>query len=732
MTNRIIAVKNKICEKNKNPGVLMTDMKKLVIVESPSKATTIEKYLGNGFNVVASKGHICDLATSGKGGLGIDVDNQFATTYVVPKEKMALVRQLAKDVKNYDKVYLATDPDREGEAIAYHLARKLNLDFDDNNRIVFHEVTKSAVNNAINNPGKIDMDLVNSQETRRILDRIIGFKLSTLLNKKIKSKSAGRVQSAALKMIVDREREIAAFLAQEYWTISANFKKDNIDFIGELSKADNKKPELNDQQQAQQIIDRCKDNDFIISEVKEEIKNKKAKYPYTTSTMQQDSANKLYFSSKKTMQIAQKLYEGIEIDTGTTGLITYMRSDSNRLSNEFIDATKQYISDNYGKEYVGSYQQKVDKNAQDAHEAIRPTNINNNPEKIKEYLTNDQYKLYKLIYYRALACIMADAKFASTNVSLLNNGCLFTTSGKQMIFDGYLKVYQQYETSEDKQLPLLEEKTTIKADSIESKQHFTQPPDRYSEARLIKAMEEFGIGRPSTYATIIDTIVQREYVTLEKSSEGSKVKVFVPSKQGVLTTEKLEEYFQQIVDLKYTANMEKQLDEIAEGKLDKLTSLNEFYQPFMDLVSYANEHMEKLEAEKTGELCPQCGHELVVRKGKYGNFIACSNYPECKYIQKQPEQEDQQDFGTCPNCGSKLVEKQGRYGKFIACSNYPECKYIVNNKPAAIETGEICPQCGSALVIRKSRYGKEFVGCSNYPKCHYIKKDNSVAKTRKK
>ena len=707
-------------------------VKNLVIVESPSKATTIEKYLGNDFDVEASVGHICDLSTSGKGRLGVDVDNDFKTTYTISKEKKEIVKMLKDKVKNSENVLLATDPDREGEAIAYHLANTLGLNINDNNRVVFHEITKPEVTKSIVSPRQIDMKMVDSQETRRILDRIIGFKLSALLNSKIKSKSAGRVQSVALKIIVDREREIEKFVSKEYWTVSADFSKDEKDFSAELSKIDGQKPQIENKQQADEILQGCQNNSFEVVDVNTEVKHKKAKLAYTTSTLQQEAVSKLNMSAKKTMNVAQKLYEGINIGSTTTGLITYMRSDSTRLSDVFISSCKNYIVNKYGEKYVGSYQQKISKNAQDAHEAIRVTDINNEPAKIKQYLSNDEYRLYKLIYQRTLAALMADCLYNSTQINLQCGKYLFTSTGRVLLFDGYLKVYDDYD--EDKVLPTLVVNEKLSSKNVEAKQHFTEPPARYSEARLIKAMEENGIGRPSTYATIIDTIVKREYVKLQKASETSKTKVFVPTSQGILTNDKLQEFFSDIINVKYTADMETTLDEIAEGKKNKVSSLHQFYDKFSELLSYAKDNMEKLQPVKTGQICPQCGSELVIKKGKYGEFIACSNYPDCTYHQNiDDQQENQQDYGTCPQCSSKLVMKTGRYGKFIACSNYPSCTYIQKKeKTQAVDTGKICPQCGSHLVERVSRYGTKFVGCSNYPKCRYIEGSSKKTATARK
>ncbi len=704
--------------------------KNLVIVESPSKANTIEKYLGDQYEVVASKGHICDLATTGKGGLGIDVENDFKTRYVIPANKKQTVKQLKTKVEKADKVLLATDPDREGEAIAYHLAANLDIDLDENNRVIFHEVTKPAVVKAMENARKVDMDLVDSQETRRILDRIIGFKLSTLLNSKIKSKSAGRVQSVALKLIVDREDEINAFVSEEYWTIAADFNYEDINFAADLTKIDGKKATVKNEEEANVIVNACDRQPFTVNEVKEEVKNKKSRPPYITSTLQQDASTKLSFSPRKTNTVAQKLYEGVNIGSSVTGLITYMRTDSNRLSGVFVSAAKDYIKKEYGEKYVGKYRSNTNKKAQDAHEAIRPTDINNTPDSIKKYLSNDEYKLYKLIYERTLAALMADALYNSKSIKLNCGMYEYSATGRTLIFDGYLKVYP--ENDNDSLIPTLLENQTIVPEKVAGKQHFTEPPLRYSEARLIKAMEENGIGRPSTYATIVDTIIKRDYVKLQKSSETARTKVFIPTDQGILTTRKLDEFFSSVINVKYTANMETQLDEIAEGNMNKLTALNEFYNPFMELIDNAKENMEKIQPVKTGELCPECGGDLVIRKGKYGEFVACSNYPKCKY-HHDLEGENDTDYGSCPECGNKLVEKRGRYGKFVACSNYPECKYIVKNeKKPAKETGELCPKCNNPLVERVSRYGTTFVGCSNYPKCRYIVPNkNKGAKPKK-
>lgn len=707
-------------------------MKNLVIVESPSKSKTIEKYLGEDFRVVSSKGHIRDLATTGKGGLGIDVDNNFEPTYKISKDKKAVVKELKELAKGCEQVYLASDPDREGEAIAWHLANVLELDMDQDNRIIFHEITKNAVTDAFQHPRRIDQDLVKSQEARRMLDRIIGFKLSKLLQSKIKSKSAGRVQSVALRLIVERENEIRAFKSEEYWTLAANIEKDGKVFSASLNKVDGKKAELKTQDEVDAIIARCQ-NDFIVNSIEKKVRKKEAKMPFITSTLQQEASTKLGFGAKKTMQIAQKLYEGIALAGGSPeGLISYMRTDSTRLSDVFVKDAEDYIEAVFGTEYKGKARQKNNENAQDAHEAIRPTNVNNTPEAVKEYLTNDQYKLYKLIYSRTLASLMAPSKSDVVNAQIVSDGCEFSANGSILKFDGYLKMYSAYETVKDEMLPALDEQEVLKDVELEGKQHFTEPPLRYSEARLIKDLEEKGIGRPSTYAIIIDTLQARGYVSLEKASEGSKTKVFFPTEQGELTDTKLQEFFSGIINVSYTADMEHHLDEIAAGKRDNIEEVRTFYNEFEPMLENAYENMEKKELERTGEMCPECGNELVYRVGRYGKFVSCINFPECRYTKAENEEENATDE-VCPKCGSKLVAKKGRFGSFLACGNYPECKYIKSSKPKEepVPTGEMCPECAHELVQRKSRFGTTFVGCSNYPKCRYIKKEPKKVKEPK-
>ena len=671
--------------------------KNLVIVESPSKSKTIEKYLGNDYKVVASQGHIRDLATTGKLGLGVDIENGFTPNYVPLSGKKKIITALKKDVKDSDHVILATDPDREGEAISWHLKEALGIDDKDYDRVLFHEITKDKVLDAIKHPTKIDQNLVRSQETRRILDRIIGFRLSKLLQSKIKAKSAGRVQSVALKLIVDREREIEAFNPEEYWTITAFFKE----FEAGLVKYQEQDIKLTTKEEADAVLAALGET-FTVTSLEQKVRQRKSKAPFITSTLQQEAATKLGFTARKTMSLAQKLYEGMDIGSETTGLITYMRTDSIRLSDEFVGAAYHYIETTYGKEYIGyTKQAKKKDNVQDAHEAIRPTSIYRTPEQMKPYLSNDEYKLYRLIYMRALASLMADAKVNQTTVLLDNNHYIFKTTGSVLLFDGYLKVYREFESSEDTILPALEQGQIHQAEKIDSEQHFTKPPARYSEATLVKKMEELGIGRPSTYAQTIETLKQRAYVTLEE-------KKFKPTAMGIETTDRLQDFFSDIINVEYTKEMEDDLDKVAEGELVWNEVLREFYDVFEPRVEKAFHDMEKKPAEEIGELCPECGSPLVKRQGKYGEFIACSNYPTCKYIKKEEKQVI--EVMDCPSCDGKILERKTRRGKtFYGCSNYPKCTVAFWDKPLA----ETCPLCGATLVDHKGE-----IRCS---KCDYKK-----------
>ena len=661
--------------------------KNLVIVESPSKSKTIGKYLGNEYKVVSSKGHIRDLATSGKFGLGVDVENGFTPNYVPIKGKSSVINELKKDVKDSNLVYLASDPDREGEAIAWHLKDALGIKDDNYKRVRFNEITHDKILEAMKNPTKIDDDLVKSQETRRILDRIIGFRLSKLLQRKIGAKSAGRVQSVALKLIVDKEREIEAFIPEEYWTITAIFK----DYEAELFKYKEDDIELHSKEEADAVLNKISDK-FTVESIEKKEKARKSKFPFITSTLQQEASTKLGFPAKKTMSIAQKLYEGIDLENETVGLITYMRTDSIRLSEDFVKPAMKYIEENYGKKYIG-YVKKTKKteNVQDAHEAIRPTSVLREPLKIKQYLTSDEFKLYSLIYKRTLASLMADASVNQTTIVFDNNNYKFKTVGSILIFDGYLKVYKDYESNEDKILPEIGDKEVAITNNVDCSQHFTKPPARYSEAKLIKTLEELGIGRPSTYATIIDTIKSRGYVDLVE-------KKFKPTEIGIETTDKLQDYFSDLINTDYTKNMEDDLDSIAEGKLVWNKVLQDFYDIFEPRVEKAFSDMEKKAPVETGEKCPECGNPLVIRKGKYGEFVACSNYPECKYIKK--EEKEDIIICDCPNCDGKIIEKKSRRGKiFYGCNNYPKCKTAYWDKPI----NEKCPECGKMLVEKNGK-----------------------------
>lgn len=659
--------------------------KYLVIVESPSKSKTIGKYLGNDYKVVSSKGHIRDLATSGSYGLGVDIEDGFKPNYVPIKGKGSIIKELKKDVKDSELIYLASDPDREGEAIAWHLKDALGIKDKNYKRVLFNEITHDKVIEAINNPTVIDDNLVKSQETRRILDRIIGFRLSKLLQSKIGAKSAGRVQSVALKLIVDRENEINAFNPEEYWTITAQFPE----YEAGLFKYKDKDIELHSEDDVNKVLNEL-DKKYIVESVEAKEKSRKSKLPFITSTLQQEASTKLGFSAKKTMSVAQKLYEGIDLEKETVGLITYMRTDSTRLSDDFVKPAMKYIEEEYGREYLGTVKtSKKTENVQDAHEGIRPTSVLRVPEKLKKYLSTDEYKLYSLIFKRTIASLMADAKVNQTTVVLDNNDYKFKATGQEMLFDGYLKIYSDYETSEDKILPKIGEKEEATALNVVPEQHYTKPPARYSEAKLIKEMEELGIGRPSTYAKTIDTIRERGYVTMEE-------KKFKPTDIGVETTNKLQEFFSDLINVEYTRDMESELDEIAEGKLVWNEVLKDFYVLFEPRVKDAFSDMEKKAPEETGEVCPECGSPLVIRKGKYGEFTACSNYPTCKHIKK--EEKEIVEVCDCPDCGGKIVEKITRKGKvFYGCNNYPKCKNAYWDKP----TGEKCPNCSKLLIETK-------------------------------
>ena len=646
--------------------------KYLVIVESPAKSKTIEKYLGNDYEVASSLGHIRDLTTRGYGGYGVDIDNNFMPMYKVMKDKQELVRTLKKEAKSVEKVYLATDPDREGEAISWHLLQVLDLKDKPYERIVFNEITRSAVINALKEGRDIDINLVKSQESRRIVDRIIGFSLSKLLQKKIGSKSAGRVQSVALKLICDREKEIEEFNPVEYYDIFFDVKKGAKVIKAKLDRFNGEKISINNASEAEAVVSKL-DSKAIVSSVNKKERAKKPSLPYTTSTLQQDASIRLNFTAKKTMMIAQKLYEGVELANERVGLITYMRTDSVRLANEFIYSAKNYIEDAYGKEYFHGYfaSNAGNANVQDAHEAIRPSIVTNTPELVKAYLSNDEYKLYSLIYNRAVSALMANALIEDQKVTFTNNGYEFDATGEKVLFDGFLKIYPDIDDA--KSLPKFKEGEVVNG-SIRSEQKFTNPPARYSEARLIRKMEELGIGRPSTYAVTMETLKIRNYAKLEK-------KVFVPTPQGKLTSKTLDEYFQKIINIEYTSNMESMLDDIAIGKADEVSELKKFYNDYKPLLDYADNNMERIYPIELDEACPECGRPLLIRNGRFGEFIACSGFPKCRYIRSKEEKETPISTGIkCPNCKDgyivERVSKRGRSRgqKFYACDQYPKCK----------------------------------------------------------
>ncbi|MCK9536441.1 MAG: type I DNA topoisomerase [Bacilli bacterium] len=651
----------------------------LIIVESPAKSQTISKYLGEEFIVASSKGHIRDLKTQGYGGFGVDIENNFKPMYKTLRDKAEVIRELKKAVKKADKIYLATDPDREGEAISWHLYEVLKLAEKEYERIVFYEITKPAILKGLENGREIDVDLVHSQESRRILDRIIGFSLSTLLHKKIGSKSAGRVQSVALKLIVDREKEIQAFIPEEYWEIFIEFLKNDEKLRAKLIQFRNEKIELKSKQDADKVLAGLTDN-YRVKEIVRKERKKSAKPPLITSTLQQEASTKYNFNSKRTMIVAQKLYEGIELADERIGLITYMRTDSVRLSEQFIGEAKNWIISNLGKEYYSGYRKtNKGKKVQDAHEAIRPTSLKYTPDVIKKHLTPDEYKIYSLIYYRALCTLMSDAILEDEKINIENNGFIFEISGEKVVFEGYLKLYAPYENNVIKTLPPFEVNEILAEVTVLPEQKFTSPPQRYSESRLIKKMEELGIGRPSTYSITVDTLKQRYYVRMENRS-------FIPTEQGILTSEKLEEYFSDIINVKYTAEMEDTLDEIALGKKIWYDELRSFYDEFKPLVAYADLHMEKIYPVHLEEYCPLCNSQLVIRNGRYGQFVACSAFPKCRYIKKEEKEEVITDV-KCPNCESGyLVERVSRRGrtkgkKFYACNQYPNCKTTFSNLP---------------------------------------------------
>lgn len=685
---------------------------KLVIVESPTKSKTIGHYLGSDYVVEASVGHIRDLAISGKGGFGVDVEHDFKPTYVIDDDKKDIVKKLQDLKKKSDEVILATDPDREGEAIAWHLATVLKLPIESTKRLEFHEITRESIKNAIEAPRVIDLNLVHSQETRRIIDRIIGFKLSALLKSKIRSQSAGRVQSVTLKMIVEHEKEINEFKSEEYWTLESSILHENKKYKLNLTKINNEEPKMPNKEKADEVLSYTKEN-VVVSSISESQRSISSKEPYRTSTLQQDAFTRYGFKTKETTFLAQQLYEGIEIDGNLVGLITYIRTDSTKLSDIFVAQAKDFIISKYGEKYYkGQKDVKDVKGAQDAHEAIRPTNLELTPAKVKPFVKDHVYKLYKMIYERTLASLMANKVLQTTTITFKNSHLEFELKGNRVIFDGYNII--KFDDNETSVLPKFNEGTSYELLDVKTEQNFTKPPARYTEAKIVKLMEEKGIGRPSTYSATIQTLLARKYVTSEKG-------YLVPTEQGILTSNVLNKYFKDLMNTEYTAEMETSLDKISIGEASELDVIKDFYYPFIEHFDEVKEVMYKEPLKTTGEKCPLCGGDLVYKSGKHGEFIGCSNYPSCKYVKKEEKEQPKETGRLCPNCGSPLLIRKNKRGQeFIGCSNYPSCRYVESmNQPEEPSEEKFCPECGAKMVVKYSRRGR-FWGCSNYPNCNHM------------
>lgn len=682
----------------------------LVIVESPAKAKTIERYLGKKYTVKASMGHIRDLP---KSQTGVDVENNFTPKYITIRGKGDILKELRKAAKKAKKIYLAADPDREGEAIAWHLAYILGVDPSSNCRVVFNEITKEAIKESFKHPRAIDLDLVDAQQARRVLDRLVGYNISPLLWKKVKKGlSAGRVQSVALKMIIDREKEIQNFKPEEYWSIDAKFQKDKETFEGSFYGIDGKKVALKNEQDVEDIKQQLNGKTFAVDKVKKRERKKNPALPFTTSSLQQEAARKLNFRAKKTMMIAQQLYEGIDLGKksgGITGLITYMRTDSTRISNTAKEEAKNYIKDSYGEKYLGKQASTKNKEgAQDAHEAIRPTSALRDPKNLKNILSRDQLRLYKLIWERFVASQMAPAVMDTMTVHLLNNNVEFRATGSKIKFKGFMRVYVEgnddNKKTEDKLLPDLEEGMQVDSKEIKPNQHFTQPPPRYTDARLVRTMEEIGIGRPSTYAPTLDTIQRRGYVSMDN-------KRFIPTELGEIKCELMIEFFPEVVDAAFTAKMEDDLDSIEEGKIEWKQIIDNFYKDFKVRLDKAEDEMEKVEIrdEPAGIDCENCGHEMVYKMGRYGKFLACSNFPECRNTKPILK-----EIGVdCPKCkeGNVVERKSKKKRTFYGCDRFPECDFVSWDKPIARK----CPKCESMLVEKKNKKDTQ-VQCTN---CEY-------------
>ncbi|MGL2666559.1 type I DNA topoisomerase [Helicobacter pylori] len=700
-------------------------MKHLIIVESPAKAKTIKNFLDKNYEVIASKGHVRDLS---KFALGIKIDETgFTPNYVVDKDHKELVKQIIEFSKKASITYIATDEDREGEAIGYHVACLIGGKLESYPRIVFHEITKNAILNALKTPRKIDMSKVNAQQARRFLDRIVGFKLSSLIASKItKGLSAGRVQSAALKLVIDKEREIKAFKPLTYFTLDALFEShleaQLISYKGNKLKAQ----ELIDEKKAQEIKNKLEKESYTISSIVKKSKKSPTPPPFMTSTLQQSASSLLGFSPTKTMSIAQKLYEGVATPQGVMGVITYMRTDSLNIAKEALEEARNKILKDYGKDYL-PHKAKVysskNKNAQEAHEAIRPTSIILEPNALKDYLKPEELKLYALIYKRFLASQMQDALFESQSVVVACEKGEFKASGRKLLFDGYYKILGN--DDKDKLLPNLKENDPIKLEKLESNAHITEPPARYSEASLIKVLESLGIGRPSTYAPTISLLQNRDYIKVEKKQISALESAFK-------VIEILEKHFEEIVDSKFSASLEEELDNIAQNKADYQQVLKDFYYPFMDKIEAGKKNIISQKVhEKTGQSCPKCGGELVKKNSRYGEFIACNNYPKCKYIKQTENANNEATQELCEKCGGEMVQKFSRNGAFLACNNYPECKNTksLKNTPNAKEIieGVKCPECGGDIALKRSKKGS-FYGCNNYPKCNFLSNHKPINK----
>ncbi|MFW5962511.1 MAG: type I DNA topoisomerase [bacterium] len=704
--------------------------KHLLIVESPAKAKSINKYLGKDYKVEASYGHFKDLP---KKELGVNVKNNFEPTYVIDPSKKTMLNKLKNIAKNVDNILLAPDPDREGEAIAWHLQNELQKINTNISRVTFNEITKVAVKEAVLKPSELDMDKVDAQQARRILDRLVGYKVSPLLWKKIKSGlSAGRVQSVALRLVVEREIERKRFDPQEYWSVTAILNKDNNNnniIEAKLYQKGNKKigknkNRIKNEQEANKVVNELQDKKFIVQSIKSKVKKRYPYPPFTTSALQQEASSKINFQPKKTMYLAQQLYEGIEVEGESQGLITYMRTDSTRISEKGIEMARKYLKDNYKDEYIPGKAKnyKTKGEAQDAHEAIRPTDVFLTPTRIKKYLTNDQYKLYNLIWKRFIACQMNPARFNTVKVRIKADEYLFKANGSQIAFNGFIEVYD-YIDKKDKILPNFNEEEELKLNKLEPKQHYTKPPRRYTEATLIKDLEEKGIGRPSTYASILTNIENKSYVEKED-------KYLKSTELGEIVTEHLIKQFPDIFNVSFTSEMEDSLDSISNGKLPWKNMLGDFYDKFEPALQKAQKEMDSITPyPKSGKKCNECDGDMLIKNGKYGKFLACSNYPTCKNTMpydknKKNKSKPKQTDKKCPKCDSPLVIRNGKYGEFYGCSGYPKCKYVKNIKKKV----GTCPKCGGDMIERKTKKGKTFFGCSTYPDCKHAIWDKSELK----